>query len=597
MSVAGFINFVRRADVKLALFGVAVIGSVYFGFIALDVGEANVFIRKSCYYFLLLTLALWLWSLWQIWRNRDWDNSSVTAGEIGLLVIVIGLYSVIALTSDSFRSKILNDEFVLQSTAYNMHYFRDTATMARGYEVLGVFVSTDSYLDKRPNFFPFLISLVHDFTGYRVANAFWLNASLLPVCLSLVYFIGRRLNGPRGGLLALVLLGSLPLLGQNATGSGMELLNVVMILSVVGLAASYLAKPDLPHLVALVFGSVLLAQTRYESALYVLPVAGIILISWWRERKTLVSWPVIIAPLLLLPCALQNKVLSGSSWMWELRSDQETRFSSSYFQGNLQSAFAFFANTSAGLANSWALSLLGAMAVIVIIGWMLLVRRPFFQNHPLRVSILLMGLGVVANAVLLMFYYWSSLTDPMASRFSLPLYCLLALLVVMAAALFDGRGPVSRALTGVMLVFSLGVTTAHSAQHLYSHLGIDEIEWGKRYVAGRAPGDRLILYNNSPLPWLIEKTPCILLSRARQVGDRLQYQLKRGTFREILVFQALRPTSAEGDFMLASEDRLPDGFELEPLYEKRFGVKIVRVSRLLSVTLPSDSVELVDSNQ
>ncbi len=77
----------------------------------------------------------------------------------------IMVFSLLAIGSEPFQGKILNDEFVLQSTAFNMHYFRDVAMMVRGYDIQGVFLSTDSYLDKRPYFYPLLVSLFHDLTG------------------------------------------------------------------------------------------------------------------------------------------------------------------------------------------------------------------------------------------------------------------------------------------------------------------------------------------------------------------------------------------------------------------------------------------------
>src|SRR5258708_19276052 len=171
-----------------------------------------------------------------------------------------------------------------------MHYFRDVAMMVRGYDIQGVFLSTDNYLDKRPYFYPFLVSLLHDLTGYRLLNAYLVNAMLMPAALGLVFVFGRLLTGWQGGLLAVVLLGSLPLLGQNATGSGMELLNFVMILAAMVLAAEYLRAPKEEALAALALAAVLLAQARYESALYVLPVAGLVFLGWLRARRILLPW-------------------------------------------------------------------------------------------------------------------------------------------------------------------------------------------------------------------------------------------------------------------------------------------------------------------
>jgi Dolichyl-phosphate-mannose-protein mannosyltransferase len=586
------ISILQRTDCRLLLFGLSAVIATYLGFLGLGVEQSAVVIRRFGYYFMLLTFALWVATLWALWRSRT-PSEPLPMGEWLAAGCGIGLLSLIAISAETFRCKVLFDEFVLQSTAYNMHYFRDAATMVRGYDILGVFVSTDSYLDKRPNFFPFLISLVHDLTGYRPTNAYALNALLLPVTLSLVYYLGRRLNGCRGGVLAVLLLGSLPLLGQNATGSGMELLNVAMILAVAGLGAAYLREPDEIRLSALVIGAVLLAQTRYESAIYVGLVALLIGLSWWREKQITLSWMTILAPLLLIPSALQNKVLSNTKWMWELKENQNTRFSVDYLAGNVRSAAEFFFNTNPRLANSLPLAILGVFAGCYLLGRVPRIREILRRENSDSSALLILGIGAAINTFLIMFYYWSSLTDPLASRLSLPFYLILAFLVVIAAAGLDRRLPASLVLVGVMATFALGVTTSRAAFHIYSHLGIDEIEWEKRFVAARPAGNRLVISNTSTIPWLLVKTPSILIGRTFAVADRLKYQLELNGFSEILVFQSYRPTTVEGDHELVPEDRLPPGCQLEFLMEKRFGTKIVRASRLVGVVLPQAKVATI----
>lgn len=588
----GFNQVLRRSDVRLTCFGLSAVAAVYFGFLGLGVTAAGNVVKRFGYYFMFITFAWWVKSLWSAWRSRR-CGERMRRQEAWAAGLVIAALSIAAFSSEPFRSKILYDEFVLQSTAYNMHYFRDAATMVRGYDLLGTFISTDSYLDKRPNFFPFLISLVHDLTGYRTENAYWLNSCLYPLALVLACSLGRRINGLKGGFLAVILLGSLPLLSQNATGSGMELINVTMILAVVLLGAAYLRQPDEERLSALVLGAVLLAQTRYESAIYVVPVAVMIGFGWWRTRRIILSWTSVAAPLLLLPSALQNKVLSNSRWMWELKENQNTRFSSDYVMGNLHSAVGFFFNVSARLANSWLLTVLGLTSLFYLLWRLALVIRSRSMLSAERLSLLLMSAGILSNTVLILFYYWSNLEDPIASRLSLPFYLLLAFAVVIAAASWDRRIPVSPLLTLIAAVFGLTIGIAHQAQHLYSYLGSNEIEWEKRYVASLPDGDRLIITNKSTMPWLLEKIPSILIGRTTLVGDRLQYQLKCHTFRDILVFQSLRPGSAEGDHELVPEDRVPPGFELEILTEKRFGTKIDRVSRLVAVDLPAKNMEAI----
>jgi hypothetical protein len=577
-----------RADVRLALAGLAAVTAVYVGFIGTTVRAAEYFVKHGGYYVMLGTFVVFLHALWRLRREARPPTPPVTPSQRWIAVAVIAALSLMAINAEPYYSKILNDEFVLQSTAFNMHYFRDVATMVRGYEIQGVFLSTDNYLDKRPYFYPFIVSLAHDLTGYRVANAYLVNSLLLPVALSLVFAFGRELAGWRGGMLALVLLGSLPLLGQNATGSGMELLNFVMIVASLLLAARYLREPNEPRLAAFLLTVVLLAQSRYESALYVAPAAVVVALGWLRLRRICLPWQAIVVPLLLVPGALQNKVLSNSPVLWELNENSTGRFSFAYLEGNVKGAFSFLFNQNAERANSLLLSGLGLFALAWVL-WQGVRRfRSFGSAAPGRVALACFSVALVANTVLVLFYYWANFDDPMASRFSLGLYLLCAFSVVLLAADLDRWVPATKVL---LLVVGLGGVVSAAGKfghHYYSHLGIDEIEWQKRVVNALPHGERLVLTNRSSLPWLLQKTPSILLDRAKLVADRVAYQLHAPTFREIIVLQSLRPTTVDGDHQLPPEERLPPWFKLELIAERRFGTKLCRISRLVDVQLPAD---------
>lgn len=575
-----------RPLLRLVLFGGAAAVALFIGFIGFSVDDSRSLLRFGGYYVILVTFALWLLALARAWRSRA-DRTPVPRRELAAAGGAIALFVVMALTHESWRSKILYDEYVLQSTAYNLHFFRDNSAIVRGYEIGGVFLSLDSYVDKRPGFFPFMVSLVHDVTGYRPANAFVLNAALFALTLALVYWIGRQLNGWRGGLLAVAALGSLPLLAQNATGAGMELLNFGMLVLAIILGAAWLRQPDETRLSAFVLGIVLLVQSRYESAIYVLPAALAIVWGWWRARRLVLSWPTILAPLLLVPVALQQKVVSHSPVMWELRPNQTSRFSLEYLAGNLRDAWAFFMADGLVLANSRAVAVLGGLALLVVAARVVAKRRSWLELPALPASLLLFGGGILAITALMMFYYWAAFSDPMASRFALPLYLLLVLALVAAAAWADRRVPASLVGLVALAAFTLAVSAPKQSYHYYSHMGNDELAWEQRIVAAR-PGTPLILSNKSTLPWMITATPAILIERARAVADRLAEHLQLPDFSEILVTQSMRPTSAEGGYQLVPEEALPDWIHLELLAERRFGTKLARISRIVSIDLPAD---------
>jgi hypothetical protein len=569
---------------RLAALAVTAPLALWLGFIGLTVKQAEHIVRNQAYFVMLLAFALFSFALFRTRSAWFAGGPPVVRREKWLATALILGFSWVAFNAEPMRAKVLNDEFVLQSTAYNLHHFRDAGAMVRGYEIAGVFLPLGEYLDKRPIFYPFLVSLVHDLTGFRIHNAFAVNALLLPVIFWLTWWLARRLAGPPAGLLAVALLGTLPLLSQGATGSGMELTNAAMILLSTALAVHYLEQPGAARLSAFVLALVLLCQSRYESAVFVVAGAMVVLLAWWRERRVVLSWVAVLAPLLLVPFALQHKVLANSPVLWELPVERTARFGLENVPENLRRAVNYFTSRDINQSSSWYLSLAGAIGFIWLLVQLWRFRRTRLPDwNPAALAASPFALAILGNLALVMTYFWAGLDDPMASRFALPFCLLLTVLGAVALARIGLRGwSVRLALVGA-LVFTLAVSMPRLTRHAYSNLGIKELEWMVREVQAREPGPRIVIANRSTLIWLLHRTPSILINRALLYQDRLQFQLTAGFFQEILITQELRPASAMGDHQVVPEDVVPKNFQLETLVERRFGTKLVRISRLVAI--------------
>jgi hypothetical protein len=70
---------------------------------------------------------------------------------------------------------------------------------------------------------------------------------------------------------------------------------------------------------------------------------------------------------------------------------------------------------------------------------------------------------------------------------------------------------------------------------------------------------------------------------ARHRSAQIGYHLREGTFKEVIVAQALRPTSAKGEMGVDPDDLMPASYRLEPIVEKRFGGRYSRLSRLVGI--------------
>ena len=569
---------------RLLLFALCAVAALFAGFILVSPVAAEGLIASGGYYYMLGLFGLFVWFALRVARARR----EVWSGWLrrpGWPALVIAAATAFALWSDPFQPKVLFDEFVLQATAFHMHITKEIGTVIRAYDIDGTWLPIDTFLDKRPYFFTFLLSLVHDLAGYRVVNIFFLNAGLTAACLSLAYWFGRQLTNRAGGVLVVVLLTTMPLFGQNATGAGMEMHNLTMLLLVMGLALLYLRAPDADRLALLCLATVLLAQSRYESVIYVAPVAVVIVAGWWRAQRILLPWVAVVTPLLLVPYAWHNRYVGAAPLLWQLGEGQQSRFSLQYFAANLKSDLTFFFSFRNSFANSWYLSVLGCAGLVYGLvkaaGWL----RHRSALAPEQSVVWLFGAGIVGNFGMLLFYYWSGLTDCSAARFALPACLLFALLAAVLAHGLDGGGRAMRAAFFGAGVYLLCWSVPAMAHRFYTseNLVMKEVDWEHDTVLARGSGPRLFISNKSTIPWVLWKIPSLISSVARQRGDQLRYHMAQGTFQEVLVAQALRPTTVDGKFGVDPDDLMPPNFRLELVAERRFGARMARLSRLVAV--------------
>jgi len=560
--------------------------AVVLGFFSLTPEQSLQAVIYGGYWAMLLLCLLFAWSLRPIGRELWAERGGWRSRPRWPAVLVAGC-GLVLLVHESYGFKILMDEVMLLGTSMSMHFEKTALVPMRGHDIQGAFQLMAGQIDKRPLLQPFLVSGLHDLTGYRPENVFVLNTALTFLLLALAYVTGYRIAGRGAGAIAVLLLTSLPLLAQNATGGGFELLNLVLILSTLLLGMRYMSRRDANTLEAFGLSGILLANTRYESVLFLLPVGLIVLRVWWLERRPQVTWLVAVMPLLLLPYALHNKVFSVRSSSWEMASQPgfDRPFALSYIPDNIAHDLNFFFSTTGEHSNSLILSILGFLALPFFALWTLKTLRGLAKAPPVCAALAIFAVGFAAHALLLLCYFWGRFDDPVIRRLSLPLNLTLVLAVITVAGEISRRGQVWRVLLAVTGIGLFAHSLPAMARHDYSldyYVG-REMEWRREFIAAHPERDYLVIDSNSII-WITHLVSATPVKQAFDQKGNIIFNLRNRIFSAIYVFQRFGVAADTGQVTVQAEDDLGPDYQLETVWERRFTpLTVSRISRVVSI--------------
>jgi hypothetical protein len=576
------------SDRKIWLFAGVSVACAAVGFKLVPDAVALDVVTHVGYWCVLATFVLFVRSLWRSFapdlkarfhaglRGVDWAS-----------VAVVGLGGTVLLVHETFGFKIVMDELMLAGTSMSMHFERTVLTPIRGNNIHGVFVIVDGMLDKRPLFFPFLVSILHDLTGYRPENAFVLNGILTFVLLGLVNAAGRMLSSRIAGWIGVALCAGLPLLGQNATGGGFEVLNLVMIMATFLLGARLIARRDDDSFTAFVYSGLLLAQVRYESPIFLIAVVGIVLWVWYREGRAILPWPVMVAPILMIHCALHNRIFDTRSTAWQLQSKPgySHPFSLSYVPDNVAHAVGFFFNLhTTDQPNSFALSAIGSVAIIFLVLLVVKRLRTLSSEPSISVATVFFTVGFAAQLALMMCYFWGQFDDPVIRRLSLPT-CLWMVIAVMAVLPQFPKPVVARTILWLAVLAAIVQGVPSMAAHAYNQEYLSGLEtaWRRKFIADHPQKDYLMIDNDSIL-WVAHQVSATPVDAAIKRRDALVFFFRNHAFSDMYVYQRFTIDPLTGKKTLRDGDDLGPSYVLEPVREESLSLlTLTRISRITAI--------------
>ncbi len=522
----------------------------------------------SHYYIILLTLGLWIY--WSVVRQ----TLTCTATTWAILGVSL-LGTLFLVTREPMMFKKIPEEPQSALIAMNLSVQRKPVLTDQGIMQDHGFVIKQPYLDKRPLLFPSLLAALHDGIGYHPGNVFVLNAILIFVLLMISAYIGLQLNGFSGAIFTIALLLTIPLLAQQATSGGGEILHLVMLASTLLAAQRYLASPDTNKLISLLLSGLLLAQVHTESALFLLPVAAVACWGWYKQRLIQLNQSLALIPLLLIPIVMHLVWVRS----WPAGLDWGNKLSVNLFA--MLEYYLWLAPWSSMHAT---------------IGWLILPGLAIFSYSNLRA--LLLGKSLVTSRgpilvfapfVLLNLLFHLSQTEgnpqePAQSAFTLPL-TLLAILATTALVRFTPLVIKSSAiyLAGNFYFLTLPATSSH---YYTTALGdAHYLQWAENYFRQRPATERYLIISKKNALFLLNHQSSLIQNIAILRATQVQNLLNQKLVDTVYVLQSLYFDPVTQDFQIAPGHALGKQYQLEPLARYRFNLmEVAQISQVVAIT-------------
>jgi hypothetical protein len=543
---------------RLWLGGLAALLALALSWVIPTEEEAETWHNAASYYLVLATFLLWLQTMLPR-RRTDWTEPLRKHAPALVLaaLLVVGFASV---SEPKFR--ILNDEPGLASIALAMHQDRGVSLPTQSRYLLGEYQLVSERVGKRPLFFPFFVSLVHTLTGYRVANIFVVNLIASGLCLFLFYLLLRYWFPAFWSHLGMVLLASFPLFITYGTSGIFDVPNLLFVLLAFWLFHRFVfGNDEVRNLERLGLTLVILAQIRYESAIFGLCSLIVLLFCVRPSHLEKLTYRSVVIPLLFLPLLWQRRLIREPD-SWGVKG--APMFNLSWIPNHLGDAWEFFLNLETEYGTVPLVLFLGLVgALCAVYG---LWRRRGQLTRELRLVLSLLLISATAHSVLILAYYWGDLTVSVASRFALPFLPVLVTAAVYALyQATQGLGiPKSNwaVLALGLIVFHWPFATeVHTSSHRHSfreyHTNLD-------YLVKHFPEREPLIIFDTPL-WYIPYRWAVVKGRyANENREELLKGLEMHEYSDILVLQVIR--TSDGEVFEDSVDLDPE-FDLEPIFE------------------------------
>ena len=268
---------------------------------------------QTTYYFLLATVLCWAGTYLHAARGVRGETIVAWVKENWPGLVIAFALTVVAWHAIHPALRILSDEANLVGTSKNLFASQTATFTVSGKYYYDSYWDIDVAIDQRPTLFPFLVSLIHSAWGYSYKNVFVLNLMVLPAFVLVAYRLAKALGGEGFAIVASLLVVAHPTTLLSVRSGGFDFLAVFFAMLVLKSLFDYSRELSPARLAILWMNLCMLAEIRYESALFIPPVLALLflfrMVSWGTLRPY--AFIYALTPAYLLP-RLWQAVLRGS---------------------------------------------------------------------------------------------------------------------------------------------------------------------------------------------------------------------------------------------------------------------------------------------
>jgi hypothetical protein len=427
-----------------------------------DPGYTERFFIHGSYYLLMATVLCWAgvylhaaravrWATVVAWLKENW--SGVVIAVVVTLVAWLAVHPAL---------RILSDEAGLVGTSKNFWASRTATFTVSGKYYYDSYWDIDVAVDQRPPLFPFLVSLLHVVCGYSYKNVFAFNLLVLPAFVLVSYRLARSLAGATFATVAALLVVAHPVTLLAARSGGFDFLAAFFALLVIKSFLDHCREPSPERLAILWLNLCMLAEIRYETALFIPPVVALLLVfrmvSWGALRPF--AFIYALTPAYLMP-RIWQAVLRGSV------PDQTPGTVVFSLHNFFQNCGEYFKPLLAPLApqpsHAAIVIALGIVGCVLWLRWLyrrLLARD--WKSPDLRFAILV-TVWMAVQVVLVFTYVWGRAQHPASARLVIALDTFIAFPAAWVLTVWLRRWkPLVAALLAVaVVVFYLPIASQH----------------------------------------------------------------------------------------------------------------------------------------